>query len=37
MDGYIVDDGVLYNLHIAYQKEDSEQAVKLIYLWADLF
>lgn len=37
LDGYIVDNGVLYNLHIAYQEEASEQAIELIHLWADLF
>lgn len=37
MDGYIVDNGVLYNLHIAYQKEDSKQAIELIHFWANLF
>ncbi len=37
LDGYIVDNGVLYNLHIAYQEEDSEQATELIHFWAELF
>ena len=37
MDGYIVDNGVLYSLHIAYQKENSKQAIELIHFWANLF
>ena len=36
-DGYIVDDGVLYVLHIAYKENDSAQATKLMHHWADLF
>ena len=37
LDGYIVDDGVLYNLHIAYRNTDSAQATDLMHRWADLF
>lgn len=37
MEGYIVDNGVLYSLNIAYQKEDSKQAIELIHFWANLF
>ena len=37
MDGYLVDDGVLYSLHIAYRNDDSAQATDLMHRWADLF
>ena len=37
MDGYIVDDGIVYTLHIAYRDDASEQAEKLLHRWADLF
>ena len=37
MEGYIIDNGVLYSLNIAYQKEDSKQAIELIHFWANLF
>lgn len=37
MDGYIVDDGVLYTLHIAYRNDDAERAADLMHHWADLF
>lgn len=37
MDGYIVDHGVLYNLHIAYQQKDSEQTIDLLHFWANQF
>ena len=37
LDGYIVDDGVLYNLYIAYRSDDSAQAAELMQRWADLF
>lgn len=36
IDGYIVDEGVLYNLHIAYEAKDSVRAMDLMYQWADL-
>ena len=36
MDGYIVDDGVLYTLHIAYRSDASAQAEELMHHWADL-
>lgn len=37
LDGYLVDDGVLYMLHIAYKDDDSAQAEELMHQWADLF
>lgn len=37
MDGYLVADGVLYNLHLAYLKEDEALAESLLHRWADLF
>lgn len=37
MDGFIVDDSVLYTLHIAYRDDDSAQATALMHHWADLF
>lgn len=37
MDGYLVEDCVLYNLHIAHLKKDTEQAKKRLHQWADLF
>lgn len=37
LDGYLVEDGVLYNLHIAHQKEDEGPAKELLYQWAELF
>ena len=36
-EGYIVKDGVLYSLNIAYQEKDTKQAEKLMYQWADSF
>ena len=36
-DGYLVEDGVLYLLHISYQKKDADQADALLKQWADLF
>lgn len=37
MDGYLVDSGVLYSLHLAYLKEDAALAESLLRRWADLF
>lgn len=37
MGGYLVEDGVLYNLHLAYLKEDEALAESLLRQWADLF
>ncbi len=37
MDGYLVEDGVLYHLHLAYLKEDEALAESLLRQWADLF
>lgn len=37
MDGYLVQDNILYNLHIAYLDKDAKQAKDLLYQWANLF
>ena len=37
MDGHIVRDGILYNLHIAYKQQDTEQAEDLLHQWAEQF
>lgn len=37
MTGYLVEDGVLYSLHLAYLKEDEDLAESLLHRWADLF
>ncbi len=37
LDGYIVDEGVLYRLHIAYKEKDSAQAMELMHKWANMF
>ncbi len=37
IDGYFVQDGVLYNLHLAHLEKDTEQAKELLHQWADLF
>ncbi len=37
LDGYVVDHGVLYQLHIAYLEEDALRARELMYQWAGLF
>ena len=37
MDGYIVENGILYNLHIVYLEKESSQALELLHLWADTF
>lgn len=37
MDGYLVEDGVLYSLHLAYLKDDEALAESLLRQWADLF
>ena len=37
MDGYLVEDGVLYHLHISHLEKDTDQAKKLLLRWADLF
>jgi len=36
MDGYVVQDGILYSLHIAYLKKDAAQAKDLLLQWANL-
>ena len=37
LDGYIVEEGVLYHLHLAYREENSTRAMELMHQWADLF
>lgn len=37
LEGYIVDEGILYNLHIAYKENDSTRAMEVMHQWADLF
>lgn len=37
MDGYIVKDGILYSLHVAYRQQDTKQAESLMRQWAELF
>ena len=37
LEGYIVDEGVLYNLHIGYKENDSTRAMELMHQWANLF
>lgn len=37
MDGHIVRDGILYNLHIAYKQQDAELAEDLLHQWAEQF
>lgn len=37
MDGHIVRDGILYNLHIAYKQQDTELAEDLLHQWAEQF
>ncbi len=37
LDGYLVDQGVLYQLHMAYYRKDAEQAEEILYRWAELF
>lgn len=37
LEGYIVDEGILYSLNIAYQENDSTQAMELMHQWANLF
>jgi hypothetical protein len=37
LDGYLVHEGILYNLHIAYQEDDKNDAEELLYLWIDTF
>ena len=37
MDGHIVKDGILYNLHIAYKQQDAELAEDLLHQWAEQF
>lgn len=37
MDGYIVKDGILYNLNISYKQQDAQRAEDLLHLWAEQF
>ncbi|MCC8121760.1 MAG: hypothetical protein LIO42_07250 [Oscillospiraceae bacterium] len=37
MDGYLVDGGILYTLHIAYLSADASRAEELMNQWADQF
>lgn len=37
LEGFIVDEGVLYSLNIAYRENDSTQAMELMHQWANLF
>lgn len=37
MDGYLVETGILYHLHISYLEKDIERARKLLEEWAELF
>ncbi len=36
-DGYLVKDGILYSVHIAYLAKDRQRAEKLLHRWADGF
>lgn len=37
LDGYMVENDVLYQLHIAYRKKDESRARELLHEWAELF
>lgn len=37
LDGYLVDNGVLYELSVIYQEKDAEQAKALLEQWAELY
>ena len=37
LEGYIVDEGVLYSLHIVYKEKDAARAMASMRQWADLF
>lgn len=37
LDGYLVHDGILYSLSIAYLADDKDKAKALLYMWADSF
>lgn len=36
-DGYLVEDGILYNIHLAYKEKDAEKAQELVRKWADQY
>ena len=35
LDGYLVDNGIMHNLHIIYKEKDTEQAKNLLHHWAE--
>ncbi len=37
MEGYMVEDGVMYYLNIAFLEKDAEQSKELLHQWADQF
>lgn len=37
MEGYMVEDGVMYHLNIAFLEQDAEQSKELLHQWADQF
>lgn len=37
MDAYLVENGVLYQLHISHLDKDTQKAKELLHQWADLF
>ena len=36
-DGYLVEEGILYHLHLAYREKDAARAEELLMQWAELF
>ena len=36
-DAYLVDGGILYQLHLAYRADDAQRAEELLHSWADCF
>ena len=36
-DGYLVDEGILYHLHVVYREKDADRAEELLMQWAELF
>ena len=37
LDAYLTENGVLYQLHLAYQAEDAQRAETLLHSWAESF
>ena len=37
MEGYLVEDGILYSVNLAYLEPDAEQAQSLLHQWAEQF